>query len=129
MTTDTTPASSDARAPKITRDSTSRPISSVPNQCAALGALRIVAKLAATGSYGARTGAPSAITTNATTTTRPNADAGRRNRRRSTDARVDGGRATRAAIALDGGGATAALIGPLRLRLRRCAAPRGGGIR
>ena len=30
-----------ARAPKITRDSTSRPISSVPNQCAADGALRI----------------------------------------------------------------------------------------
>ncbi len=32
MLTDTTPASSEARAPQITRESTSRPISSVPNQ-------------------------------------------------------------------------------------------------
>ena len=32
--TDTTPASSEARVPQITRDNTSRPISSVPNQCA-----------------------------------------------------------------------------------------------
>ena len=30
--TDTTPASSEARVPQITRDNTSRPISSVPNQ-------------------------------------------------------------------------------------------------
>ncbi len=31
------PATSEARAPKITRDKMSRPISSVPSQCAALG--------------------------------------------------------------------------------------------
>jgi hypothetical protein len=48
--TDTTPASSEARVPQITRDSTSRPISSVPNQCSAEGALRIAPQLVAMGS-------------------------------------------------------------------------------
>ena len=48
--TDTTPARSDARAPQITRESTSRPISSVPNQCSADGALRIALQLVASGS-------------------------------------------------------------------------------
>ena len=60
MSTETTPASSDARAPQMTRDSTSRPISSVPNQCAADGALRIALQLVASGSYGATTGASNA---------------------------------------------------------------------
>ena len=41
-----------ARAPDDAR-STSRPISSVPNQCAALGALRIALQLVAIGSCGA----------------------------------------------------------------------------
>ena len=41
MPTETSPASMVARAPIITRDSTSRPFSSVPNQCRADGALRI----------------------------------------------------------------------------------------
>jgi hypothetical protein len=50
MHTETTPASSDARAPQITRASTSRPISSVPNQCCAEGALRTRLQLVATGS-------------------------------------------------------------------------------
>ncbi len=48
--TDTTPASSDARVPQITRESTSRPISSVPNQWAAFGALRTALQLVASGS-------------------------------------------------------------------------------
>src|SRR5450759_3356302 len=37
MHTDTRPASSEARVPQMTRDSTSRPISSVPKRNAALG--------------------------------------------------------------------------------------------
>ena len=40
MHTETKPASSDARVPQITRARTSRPISSVPNQWTADGALR-----------------------------------------------------------------------------------------
>ena len=58
--TETTPASKDAREPQMTRDSTSRPISSVPNQWAELGAFRIAAQLVASGSYGATNGASSA---------------------------------------------------------------------
>ena len=50
MVTAMTPADSDARAPQITRLSRSRPTSSVPNQCAALGALRTAAQLVASGS-------------------------------------------------------------------------------
>ena len=38
--TETTPASSDARVPQTTRERTSRPMSSVPNQCVADGAWR-----------------------------------------------------------------------------------------
>ena len=41
MVTGMTPASSDARAPQIRRDSTSRPTSSVPSRCAADGGFRI----------------------------------------------------------------------------------------
>ena len=51
--TETTPASIEARAPYSTRDSTSRPFSSVPNQCAAEGALRIAVQEVASGSDGA----------------------------------------------------------------------------
>ncbi len=49
ISTETTPALSEARAPKITRESTSRPISSVPSQCAQLGALRTAAQSVAIG--------------------------------------------------------------------------------
>ena len=57
ISTDTTPASRLARAPNTTRDSTSRPFSSVPIQCASDGALRIAVQLVAIGSYGAISGA------------------------------------------------------------------------
>ena len=50
IATETTPASSDARAPKTTRENTSRPFSSVPIQCCAEGALRIAVQLVCTGS-------------------------------------------------------------------------------
>ena len=50
MATETTPAISEARAPQMTRERTSRPISSVPNQCCAEGALRIALQLVASGS-------------------------------------------------------------------------------
>ena len=50
IVTDTTPAISEARVPQTTRDNTSRPSSSVPNQYAALGALRIAPQLVASGS-------------------------------------------------------------------------------
>ncbi len=52
ISTETTPASKLARAPKITRDRTSRPFSSVPIQCSADGALRIAVQDVAIGSYG-----------------------------------------------------------------------------
>ncbi len=42
MVTEMTPAISEARAPERTRASTSRPSSSVPNQCNPLGGLRTV---------------------------------------------------------------------------------------
>src|SRR5271154_7318816 len=66
--TDTIPARSDALVPHTTRESTSRPISSVPNQCAALGALRIALQLVVNGSYGATSGASNASSTKKTTT-------------------------------------------------------------
>ena len=50
MPTETAPASSEARAPQMTRVSTSRPISSVPNQCSAEGGLRTAVQLVAIGS-------------------------------------------------------------------------------
>ena len=50
ISTETTPASRLARAPKITRDSTSRPFSSVPIQCARDGALRMADHDVAIGS-------------------------------------------------------------------------------
>ena len=79
--TDTMPASNEARVPQITRDSTSRPISSVPSQYCALGALRMAAQLAAIGSSGAIHGANRASTMNATTTARPTSAPCRRLRR------------------------------------------------
>ena len=82
ISTATTPASRLARAPNTTRESTSRPFSSVPIQCATDGALRIADHEVATGSYGAISGARSATDTNSTITTRPATATGRcRNRR------------------------------------------------
>src|SRR5688500_13506051 len=48
----------------MTRLSTSRPISSVPNGCAADGPCRMLRASIANGSYGASTSAPSAATSN-----------------------------------------------------------------
>ena len=50
MDTEITPAESEARVPQMTRDSRSRPTSSVPNQCALPGALRTMEKLVCSGS-------------------------------------------------------------------------------
>ena len=50
IATETVPANNEARAPQTTRASTSRPSSSVPNQCAPVGALRMAAQLASIGS-------------------------------------------------------------------------------
>src|SRR5271165_336504 len=86
--TDITPARSEARVPQITRESTSRPISSVPNQCAALGALRIALQLVASGSYGATAGASKARSTKNTTT--PSAATAPRRRARDLSARQPG---------------------------------------
>ena len=83
MHTDTSPASSDARAPQMTRASTSRPISSVPKRCAALGALRIALQLVCSGSYGATNGANSASRMKNTTTASPTIAPRRRTRRRN----------------------------------------------
>src|SRR6478752_9240929 len=88
MATETTPASSEARAPQTTRDSTSRPISSVPNRCSALGALRMSLQLVCTGSKGAISGAASAMVTKTTTTASPKTAARRLSSRRQ--ARRDG---------------------------------------
>src|SRR5262249_11439107 len=79
---DSTPACIETRAPQMTRESVSRPRSSVPNGCAQLGALRIALQLVAFGSAGASQGAASATITKASTTSRPPTAGGRRARRR-----------------------------------------------
>ena len=76
--TETTPASIEACVPQTTRENTSRPISSVPNQCSALGGLRIAPQLVAIGSCGASQPANSASTMKPMTTARPNIAARRR---------------------------------------------------
>src|SRR5438874_10834159 len=86
--TDTTPARSDARVPKITRASTSRPISSVPNQCAADGALRTALQLVAIGSYGDRI--PASTATAMKNTTTPSATMAPRRRASRLNARRPG---------------------------------------
>ncbi len=83
ISTETTPASRLARAPKITRESTSRPFWSVPIQCAQDGALRIAVQLVAIGSYGATSGANTATSTTKTITTSPNTASLRPRNRRS----------------------------------------------
>jgi hypothetical protein len=72
MLTEMTPAIKEACVPQITRDKTSRPISSVPNQCAALGALRMALQLVAIGSCGEMKGANRANKMKPTTTAKPN---------------------------------------------------------
>ena len=67
LLTDTTPASSEAWVPQMTRLSTSRPISSVPNQCSAEGGLRSAPQLVAMGSCGAIQAANTASTMKAST--------------------------------------------------------------
>ena len=64
-------------APNSTREKTSRPSSSVPNQCAPDGAARI-ANFCASGFCGAISGAKSAITAHAPMTIRPVSASGRR---------------------------------------------------
>ena len=85
--------------PSTTRDRTSRPMSSVPNQCAAEGALRIALQLVSIGSNGASHGASSAAATNKATTTSPIIAPRRRAqaspRHRSQGARGGGGAARR----------------------------------
>src|SRR5258706_643320 len=83
MPTDTSHARSDARVPQMTRESTSRPISSVPNQWAAVGALRTALQLVASGSYGAIHDAKIASATKKTTTASPTMAPRRRSNRRS----------------------------------------------
>ena len=83
ISTETTPASRLARAPKITREKTSRPFSSVPIQCSSDGALRIVVHDVAIGSYGAISGASAATPMNSTMTARPATATGRCRNRRS----------------------------------------------
>ena len=65
------------RAPYSTRENTSRPSSSVPNQCADDGGARM-AKFCASGLSGAISGAKIAITTQAPITPRPARASGRR---------------------------------------------------
>ena len=57
MRTETTPARSEARAPQIIRDNTSRPISSVPNRCCADGGLRMADQSVSIGPGADSTGA------------------------------------------------------------------------
>src|SRR5689334_366010 len=82
IATEMRPARSEARAPQMTRARTSRPISSVPNQCAAEGALRTALQLVASGSCGETHGAKSASATKNATTARPTIAPRRRTRRR-----------------------------------------------
>jgi len=71
MVTDTRPARIDARAPQMTRERTSRPSSSAPKRCAALGPSRTALQLVSSGSCGATHGAASATRMKNATTPRP----------------------------------------------------------
>jgi hypothetical protein len=83
MVTEITPASRLARAPQITRLSTSRPFSSVPIQCAQDGAFLISVQLVWVGSNGATQGASRATMTKSVMMTNPPTAAGRRKKRRT----------------------------------------------
>src|SRR3954464_2815543 len=78
-----TPASSDARAPKTTRENTSRPRSSVPMMWALDGGWSTALKFVSYAPYGAMSGAKIAMSTNSVATHRPAIARGRRPRRRS----------------------------------------------
>src|SRR6266851_2308794 len=65
------------------RASTSRPISSVPNQCARLGGLRTSDQFVAIGSYGLISGAKTAMAMKNSTTTAPTMAPRRLTRRRT----------------------------------------------
>src|SRR5947209_6700886 len=65
------PTSMEMRAPWITREKMSRPSSSVPNQCAALGGCRREGRLMLLGFCGAIQGANSAKITNSATSATP----------------------------------------------------------
>src|SRR5439155_6214262 len=77
-----TPACIETRLPQTTRVNASRPRSSVPNGCAALGGLRIWLQSVAAGSVRAIHGAPRAVATNRSTIAPPSTETGRRRTRR-----------------------------------------------
>jgi len=63
VATASTPTSREARVPKMIRDRTSRPRSSVPSRCPAVpGGLKMFAKSVCSGAYGASHGAKAATT-------------------------------------------------------------------
>ncbi len=94
------------RAPNSTRENTSRPSSSVPNQCAADGAARMV-NFCASGFCGAISGAKIAITAQAPITPRPARASGRRHGTGVTGR----SRRRRATVATGSGGSSGALAG------------------
>ncbi len=59
------------RVPTITRDSISRPSSSVPSQCCAEGGSSMASRSCAVGSYGAMPGPNTATTQNPTSSVTP----------------------------------------------------------
>src|SRR5919201_3194510 len=87
MATDTKPATSDTRVPQMTRLNTSRPTLSVPSQCARPGRARLLPRFCASGSYGASSGAASAMTMAASSTAAPNGASRARVARRSASQR------------------------------------------
>src|SRR5712691_865844 len=91
MPTDTSPAISDTRVPHITRASTSRPMLSVPSRWAPLGGASSPARSCLSGSYGARAGANTAISTTAKTTIPPKAAKRAVSARRAKSHRLAGG--------------------------------------
>src|SRR5262245_6134329 len=97
MATDTKPATSEMRVPQMTRERTSRPTLSVPSQWVGLGRASAFPRFCLSGSYGDRSGAPSATTSATSSTAAPKgASRARAARRRASqrrsvrpDARVD----------------------------------------
>src|SRR6266704_1926891 len=69
--TTTMPTSNEIRAPKTTREKMSRPVESVPNQCAIDGPMYLVERFVAPTSYVAIHGANRATTTKTVTIETP----------------------------------------------------------
>src|ERR1044072_5111645 len=69
--TTTIPTSSEIRAPKTTREKMSRPVESVPNQCAADGPMYLTERFVTPTSYVAIQGANNATIRKSTTITKP----------------------------------------------------------